>query len=231
MKYIKQVVYTAFLVLSTLPVYAGLITHTDYVDGQTITAAAQNTNENVVFNEFNGSIENVNVRSNAAIAVTKLQTGTAGQVLLSSTTANAWGWTGLVIQSSQCTTTSSTTATSASYSIAQTCAITPKSTASKVRVTITGTHKHDNGSATFYFSIFRNGVDTESSGSGYLQHQVNIATASNYKIPLSITYLDSPSSTSAVTYTIRFKNSDNTTSSSYNYDAGTAIMLLEEVGQ
>lgn len=42
---------------------AGLITHSDYTSGNTITAAGQNANENLIFNEFNGNIDNTNIKS------------------------------------------------------------------------------------------------------------------------------------------------------------------------
>lgn len=41
---------------------AGLITHSDYTGGTAITAAGQNANENIVFNEFNGNIDNTNIK-------------------------------------------------------------------------------------------------------------------------------------------------------------------------
>lgn len=43
--------------------HAGLITHTDYLSGGVITAAGQNSNENTIFNEFNGNIDNNNIKT------------------------------------------------------------------------------------------------------------------------------------------------------------------------
>lgn len=42
---------------------AGLISHSDYSSGGTITAAAQNSNENTIVNEFNGNIESANIKN------------------------------------------------------------------------------------------------------------------------------------------------------------------------
>jgi len=59
----------------------GLVTLTNYTDGATITAAGQNSNENAIANEFNGNIENVNIKASAAIVDTKLaQITTANKV-------------------------------------------------------------------------------------------------------------------------------------------------------
>lgn len=71
------------LILLSSNSFAGLITHQDYVPGDVITAAKQNTNENAVFNEFNGNINSANIAANgvataniadAAVTTAKLAT-------------------------------------------------------------------------------------------------------------------------------------------------------------
>lgn len=58
-----------------------LVTRTPYVAGTTITASAVNTNENTIFNDYNGNVTNANIASGAAIADSKLATiSTAGKV-------------------------------------------------------------------------------------------------------------------------------------------------------
>jgi hypothetical protein len=59
----KKLLLIALLITQTAD--AGLITHTDYTSGNVITAAGQNTNENAVFNEFNGNISAANLATNA----------------------------------------------------------------------------------------------------------------------------------------------------------------------
>ena len=59
----------------------GLVSRTAYVAGGTVTAAGQNSNENAVANEFNGNIENVNIKSSAAIAASKLDLSSIAQVM------------------------------------------------------------------------------------------------------------------------------------------------------
>ncbi len=43
---------------------AGLIAHTDYTAGSVITSAGQNTNENTIVNEINGSLNSANIATN-----------------------------------------------------------------------------------------------------------------------------------------------------------------------
>lgn len=63
---------------------AGLITHTDYTAGNVITAAGQNTNENAVFNEFNGNISAANLASDSVTSA-KILDGTILKADLNST--------------------------------------------------------------------------------------------------------------------------------------------------
>lgn len=55
--------YLISLVFLASSVQAGLITHTDYQSGAVISAAGQNANENLLFNEFNGNIDNANIKA------------------------------------------------------------------------------------------------------------------------------------------------------------------------
>lgn len=57
--------------LFTSPAYAGLIIHTDYTSGNTITASGQNANENTIVNEINGALDSANIE-NASILVEDL---------------------------------------------------------------------------------------------------------------------------------------------------------------
>lgn len=69
----KLILYSLVYILAVEPVLAGLISHTDYSSGATITAAGQNTNENAVFNEFNGNIDSTNIKANG-VAYSNLAT-------------------------------------------------------------------------------------------------------------------------------------------------------------
>ena len=69
---------------------AGLITHSDYTAGTSITASAQNSNENTVFNEFNGNIESTNIKD-GTIVVADLSTTVQAQFV---PTGSVFEWAG-----------------------------------------------------------------------------------------------------------------------------------------
>lgn len=83
--------FLALLLLSSTA-HAGLISHTDYVDGNVVTAAGQNSNENTIVNEINGNLNSANIAplgvatsniANNAVGLTQLAT-----VVTSSLTAH-----------------------------------------------------------------------------------------------------------------------------------------------
>lgn len=61
-------------------------THT-FSAGAVIVAAQFNTNENTIYNEFNGNIDNDNIKSSAAIVATKLNLATIAQTMAMSSAA------------------------------------------------------------------------------------------------------------------------------------------------
>lgn len=83
----------ALLLLGLGTANAGLITHTDYTDGNTITAAGQNTNENTIVNEVNGNLNSDNLLdggvSTADIADNAITNAKLATVVQSSITAFA----------------------------------------------------------------------------------------------------------------------------------------------
>ncbi len=60
----KKLHYVLALFLICTVSHAGLITHTDYTAGSVITAAGQNSNENTIVNEINGSLNSANIATN-----------------------------------------------------------------------------------------------------------------------------------------------------------------------
>ena len=76
--------------------------------------------------------------------------------------------------------------------------ITPTSSTSKILVQFhTSTYKNTDGAG--YFSIFRNGTNLAGSG-----NQMNMMNIFDKYVPCSIGYLDSPASTSAITYELYY---------------------------
>lgn len=64
----KKLLMCTILTFICSNVQAGLIAHSDYVSGTVITSAGQNANENKIYNEFNGNIDNTNIKSGGIIA-------------------------------------------------------------------------------------------------------------------------------------------------------------------
>lgn len=65
----RKLQYISSLLLLVSVSYAGTISHNDYVAGAVITAAGQNTNENVIVNEINGNLDANNLAANAVTTV------------------------------------------------------------------------------------------------------------------------------------------------------------------
>jgi hypothetical protein len=79
--------------------------------------------------------------------------------------------------------------------------ITPTSTSSKVLVTVTGVAGHDTVDRVVILDLVRNSTKIGQSDDGYsllgYENQANLAT------PFTISFLDSPSTTSATTYKLQ----------------------------
>lgn len=63
----KKTLFVLGLLAAARLAYAGLVTHTDYTSGATITATLQNTNENAIINEINGNLDSTNIRTNGIV--------------------------------------------------------------------------------------------------------------------------------------------------------------------
>ncbi len=110
--------------------------------------------------------------------------------------------TGSVLQVVSATYATESSTTSASYvSTGLTASITPTSSSSKIYVVATyGCYTSDNGK----YSIFRNTTNVVSLGLGQLRNAALDST-------MTLTYLDSPSTTSSTTYTVYMRSNAGTT--------------------
>lgn len=63
-----------FLLGISTSLQAGLITHNDYSSGSTITASAQNSNENTIVNVINGNLDSTNIAA-SGVATTNIAAG------------------------------------------------------------------------------------------------------------------------------------------------------------
>lgn len=142
---------------------------------------------------------------------------------------NAAGYViGSVVHAITITDTTATTSSGTTFtSTATSTSITPHSTTHRVKISVTGTIQNAAAAAnTSTVSIFRGSTDL-SNGSGFVQNLSGTAI-SNDILPVAITYLDQPNSTSSLTYTVKIKSSV-AGDSVWNALTGSAVILLEEI--
>jgi hypothetical protein len=129
------------------------------------------------------------------------------------------------VQGTSVTTFSTTSSTFQTTNL--TASITPTSSSHRVKITISAMLRSSNGAVgnTFY-SIDRSGTDLGASGSAGFGRMAD--TVGILSVPLSLTYIDSPTTTSALTYTATVR-SDNTSNAAVLGTTGTQIITLEEI--
>ena len=156
---------------------------------------------------------------------TSLGTVTAGNL---SNTAIVYP-AGHVLQVVQSTSnTGGTTTSTTAVALGDTAAITPIATSSKVLVTITGPVRfgHNNGGNTY---IFRNGFALKQI-SRHSVYQSHSAGTHEQGTILSVSYLDSPATTSSVTYQIGLSSFTGTTYWLPNSTTGdNSVIILQEI--
>lgn len=159
---------------------------------------------------------------------------------VSSATIAGSSGTGTFLQCISSITTSQTTTTSSTYqttTLAKT--ITPASASNKILIWVTTTLRNANLNATFAsLSVFRGATDldnatgTNSLGLVSLEGTIVNSTSGHLdNSPASIFLIDSPATTSATTYTVKVKSTDNATSVSVNNQSSSQSLFLCELGQ
>lgn len=141
-----------------------------------------------------------------------------------------WTSAGLVHQTVQATVTAATTTVQSTFTISSLSAtITPKFATSKIKISFTAdvTQANTATSATF-ISIFR-GTTNLAGTNGFTGINLGAGVGS-YDIPGSITYLDSPATTSATVYSIVMRSSGGA-AAGFGGTNLTSVLLLEEIGQ
>lgn len=108
--------------------------------------------------------------------------------------------------------------------------ITPTSATSRIKVTTTFMLRNSNvAAANAFVSIDRNGTDIgAASNNGFGRYTGSAGMTGVFSWPVSITYIDSPASTSALTYTATIRNDDATTTITLG-TTGSQVMILEEI--
>jgi|LakMenEpi03Aug12_release.lakeMendotaPanAssembly.Ray.scaffolds.fasta_scaffold167306_6 hypothetical protein len=164
----------------------------------------------------------------------RLAVGTNGQVLTAdSTTATGLKWAavasgGKLLQVVNADTTTTATSSSTTYIDTNlTATITPSATSSKVLVTIHQSYNIATSGNGMGIKLVRGSTDLKSHGSyvGYTASGGEVITGH-----FSISYLDSPNTTSATTYKTQFARLTGASSASVNNFSLTSYITLMEIG-
>jgi hypothetical protein len=137
------------------------------------------------------------------------------------------GMGGKVLQIVQATTTLSTPTTSATFVAldGMTASITPTSVTSKILVLMNMVMYTSSGNTEAIMTIYRNGSDL-STGTGFSD---SYAGSTDLIVPHSISYVDSPATTSSTTYAGYFKRNQGSTGVTANLRGATATVILMEI--
>ena len=132
-----------------------------------------------------------------------------------------------VIQVVTGTTATATSTTSTSFVATNlTASITPQSTNSKILVIVSSNGITNNAGYGGYFTIYRNNVTNLGGGTFSALNTIQ----NYYYVPVVISYLDSPSTTSATTYTMYISAESGTTNYGNTARNTNTITLLEISG-
>lgn len=127
----------------------------------------------------------------------------------------------------QTTTTSSTTTTSATYvntNVAAT--ITPSSATSRIKITVSSAIDTLGTGTNPQVSLFRGSTDLDAGTSGFAY--LSVTSTQPTVVPCHFTYIDSPSTSSATTYTVKLKQTGG--GGQVQFICGvTSTMILEEI--
>ena len=173
-------------------------------DSNGVITGATNNAVSVANTAITGNIISSQITSVANTQLTGLiqaaQIGSANASLITAgTLPGARLPTGTVLQVVSANDSTQRATSSGSYAASgMSVTITPTSATSKILIQFdTNVYKNTDGAG--YFSIFRNGTNLAGSG-----NQMNMLNVTDRYVPCSIGYLDSPSSTSALTYELYY---------------------------
>jgi hypothetical protein len=201
------------------------------VSGSTITFASNLVTGDVInFIHILGSVLDLGVPSDSTVSLAKLTaTGTkdATTFLRGDNTFAAPSGGGKVLQVQNMTTTTNTDTTSTSFvATGLTDTITPSATDSKILIMATGNLLSTGTNIFVEATIAKGGTNL-----GASDGMVGVQTpAGDVHSPFSIIYLDSPSSTSSLTYDVRIKSENSGTTVKFNNGNRKASLTLIEIG-
>jgi len=144
----------------------------------------------------------------------------SGATITNSGTATGFGRVLQVITATDSTARSTTSTSYATGSNTLAVTITPTSTSNKIFVMMTGTGEKDTGGVAYY-TLYK-----DASNLGTAQGFCGLQTT-GAQLPISMSTLDSPSSTSALVYQVYFKSSDGNTAYLNNGAYENTITCME----
>ena len=161
------------------------------------------------------TIVNADINSSAAIAGSKLVMPT-GSLLQ-------------VVQGIQTTTTTIST-TGSWQAVGLEAAITPSSSSSKILITVTGSQYNDTNDQTAGATIFRGSTRLGDTTTGFMPTYINWGNGGgdDLQVVCNVTYLDSPSTTSATTYSVK-AYTDKSTYKWNGIRTSQALIVLMEI--
>ena len=179
-----------------------------------------------------GTIVNADINSSAAIALSKLSTtGTASSTtyLRGDGAWNAISTSGTIVSSATDVYTGGGNTYSTSFSQVSSSfavSVTPASTANKILIicSFNGYHAND-GTGYANYTLYRNSTNLGDATYGLGTISVNDGT-----VPATIHYLDSPNSTSSLTYSLYYKTSGTSGAYINNNNGSMYITVLEIKG-
>jgi hypothetical protein len=150
-----------------------------------------------------------------------LQTNGSGVLSFAGVSPSA----GQVIQVVTSVFSSTASTTSASYvTTGHSVTITPASTSNKIYLSVQGGSSWNNNDVNYnrYFTIYRTSTNLSTDGNGFEIQYDNSLHAG----PHSMSYLDSPNTTSATTYTVYYKTQGGTSWYTHNGAGGNGVNVV-----
>lgn len=144
--------------------------------------------------------------------------GSAEQVLRTNSAGNALEFADSapgIISTGTATDTTSRTTTSTSFTKASNTldlTVTPASTSSKFLITFTGNFGNNSTASRSWLTIFRDSTNLAPNGTSFVTSETSGSPAAQAEQPTTIVFIDSPNTTSSITYSFQIKaQSGNTT--------------------
>ena len=107
--------------------------------------------------------------------------------------------------------------------------ITPSSTSNKVLIMIAGSGRQNDDGGTAKYTVYKDDTtDLCTSDKGF--SEISVTGGTYIKTPYVITFLDSPSTTSSVKYSLYMKNQTSTTCRACHNNTDTTVTLMEIAG-